>query len=565
VSRTADVLAAARRRLRGEGDEGFTLVEILVSLTVFAVVASAAAGMVITGLRTSLVSKLDTGAKNLAQERVEIMRNLPFHVPRDPAATTADNSDLLDIYYRNLTAAPNSTSTGYVAACGTQTAVCAGRAEWDPKNGSFYRYVIDPVPGHPKYRQYVATQFLDANRVPLSPGTYNSQVSGQDGGPSQFVGVTVTTYWTAGKLSKSFQVQTLISAGRPAASLVTLQARSTALKLTGGLDATRLLTLNAGVVNLDGALAVGASSAAQAYGAQGDITNTTHVDGAAVSVQAPPNAPASTGNSTAKTIMNDLTPVAYFGNTQSSGVGAAVTGGLPGVGSASSPVRAQVTSHGTGTTPVWFNPAPTPTAHLMLDSTRPLVWMEQSTGSVPMAESTGYLTSTGGATHSATASVAAKSLAVRMFPTTFAPNGVVQVTLSSAALNCATTGATGGGTVGLTYGATVAYWNGTGYTTVALDHGQTASPLDLVGLSTTQVGVDTFGMPIFLGDYVSSWSSATTGSIGAGKSIDSDANRVEASYDGLVKLTSVPMRPGDPTSTVGLLAGSLSCIAEDNR
>ena len=68
---------------------------------------------------------------------------------------------------------------------------------------------------------------------------------------------------------------------------------------------------------------------------------------------------------------------------------------------AGSPVRAQVTAHGMGTTPVWFNPAPAPTAHLMLDSARPLVWMEQSTGSVPVAEGTGYLTSTGGATTSA--------------------------------------------------------------------------------------------------------------------------------------------------------------------
>jgi hypothetical protein len=30
-------------------------------------------------------------------------------------------------------------------------------------------------------------------------------------------------------------------------------------------------------------------------------------------------------------------------------------------------------------------------------------------------------------------------------------------------------------------------------------------------------------------------------------------------------VTAAAMRPGDPTSTVGLLAGSLSCIAEDNR
>jgi len=223
--------------MRGDagGDAGFTLIEVIVSLTVFAVVASAAAGMIITGLRTSLVTRLDTGAKNLSQERLEIMRNLPFHIDRDPAATAPDSSDLLDIYYRNTTAAANTTSNGYVAACGAQTATCTGRGAWDPASGSFYRVVFNPVPGYPKYKQYVTTQFLNDQRVPLAPGTYDSQTSGIDAGPSQFVGVTVTTYWSVGTLTKSFQLQTLISAGRPGAAQVTGQGRAAAVKLTGGL------------------------------------------------------------------------------------------------------------------------------------------------------------------------------------------------------------------------------------------------------------------------------------------------------------------------------------------
>lgn len=557
------MVTAVQRRLRAKGDDGFTLVEVLVSLTVFAVVAAASAGMIITSLRTSLVSKLDTGAKNLGQERIEIMRNLPFHIPRDPAATTPDNSDLLDVYYRNLTAAAGPTSTGFVAACGTQTTTCSGRAEWDPPSGSFYRYVIDPIPGYPKYKQYVATQFLDSNRTPLAPGTYDSQVSGIDAGPSQFVGITVTTYWSAGTLNKSFQLQTLISAGRPVASLVTLQARATALKLTGGLDATRLLTLNAGVVNLDGALAVGATSAVQAVGAQADITNTAHVDGALASAQAPPNTTAGNASGTAKSMNFDATTVAYFGQTRSSGVGAAVTGGLPAVGSSSSPVVAEVVAAGEGSTPVWFSPAPAPLAHLMIDTSKPLVWMEQTTGSVPVAESRGHLSGTGGVAHSATTSVSSQSLAVRMFPTTFAPGGVLRVRLVSSSLSCTTNGASASGT--LTYSARVAYWDGDEYVPLLTDHTQATSPLDSVALATTQVGVDSLGQPIYLGDYISSWSSATSAHVASGRTVDPDLNRVDAAYDGLVKVTSVPMRPGDPTSTVGVIAGSLSCMAEDNR
>jgi prepilin-type N-terminal cleavage/methylation domain-containing protein len=552
-----------QRRLNGEPDAGFTLIEVIVSLTLFALVASAAAAMVIVGLRTSMISKLDTGAKNLAQERVEIMRNMPFHIDRDPAATTTDTSDLLDVYYKNTTTAASNTATGYVAACGTQTTVCSGRPEYDPSNGSFYRYVIDPVPGYAKYRQYVATQFVDANRVPLSPGTYDSQVSGIDTGPSQFVSATITTYWTAGNLTKSFQVQTYISAGRPAAAEVTLQARASALSFTGGLDLTRLLTMQAGVVNLDGALAVGASSAASAEGAFSDITGSEHRDGALASVQAPPNPATASGNGTAQDLYYNGVSVAHFGNTSSSNVSALVTGGLPTVGTSANPVVGQVSPHGVGTTPLWFSNAPLPSTHLMLSGTQPLMWVDQTTGSVPVAQGTGYLTSTGGATHSATAGATAKALTLKMFSTSFAPQGVVQVTLTSASITCTSNGTTG--TVTPTYSASLAYWTPAGYVTVALDQTQATSPLAAVNLATTRVGTDSVGLPVYLGEYITSWDSLTSAGATSGKTLDTDGKHVEGAYEGVVQLTSVPMRVGDLTSTAGVRLGSLSCIAEDNR
>jgi prepilin-type N-terminal cleavage/methylation domain-containing protein len=565
VSRTPDLLAALRRRLdRARGaDEGFTLIEVVVSLTLFAVVSTAAGAMIITGLRTSMVSKLDTGAKNLAQERVEIMRNLPFHIDRDPAATTPDSSDLLDIYYRNTTAAANVTSTGYVAACGAQTTVCSGRAAYDPASGSFYRYVIAAIPGYPQYKQYVATQFVDANRNPLAPGTYDSQVSGQDNGPSQFVSATVTTYWTAGTLTKSFQVQTYISAGRPAAADVTLQGRASALTFSGGLDVSRLLTMQAGVVNLDGALAVGATSAAQAEGAWADISGSEHRDGGLASAQAPPNSGTGSGGDSAKDLYNSGVSVAHFGTTASGGVSALVTGGLPSVGSSASPVYGQVAPQGVGTTPVWFSNSPSPAAHLMLSATQPLMWVDQSTGSVPVAYASGYLTSTGGTSHSATTNVTAKALTLKMFSTSFAPQGVVQVTLTSSSLSCTTNGATG--TVTPAYSASVSYWTPAGYVTKALDQTQSASPLAAVNLATTVVGTDSSGSSVYLGDYLTSWGSLTSSGVTSGQTVDADKNHVEASYDGLVTLSTTAMRSGDPTSTAGVKVGSLSCIAEDNR
>ena len=563
MSRTPDLLAKVRRRLRNAGDGGFTLGEVMVSLTVFAVVSSAAGAMIITGLRTSMVSKMDTGAKNLAQERVEIMRNLPFHIDRDPAATTADYSDLLDTYYRNLTAAATTTSTGYVNACGAQTAVCSTRPAWDPRSGSFYRYVIDPIPGYPQYKQYVTTQFINADRVPLSPGTYDSQVSGIDAGPSSFVSVMVTTFWAAGTLNKSFQVETLISAGRPAASRITLQARAAALSFSGGLDPSRLLTMQNGVVNLDGALAVGASSAAQASGSIAEISNGASIEGAEVGVQAPPNADPASGDDTAKDLFDNTVSVAHFGVTESTGVGAKVTGGLPSVGTAANPVVAEVSPHGAGTTPIWFSNSPAPSVDLMLDLTQPRMWVEQTIGSVPAARATGYLEATTGASHAVTANASANALTLKMFKTSFAPDGVLQVTLTSSSLTCTTTGTVGSGT--LEYSGSVSYWTPEGYVTMAVDHTQAASPLAAVPLATTQVGTNLTGGAIYLGDYVASWESVNADGAAGGTTVDADNNRVESTFDGLVKVTSTELRPADATSSAGVRLGSLSCIAEDNR
>jgi hypothetical protein len=244
-------------------------------------------------------------------------------------------------------------------------------------------------------------------------------------------------------------------------------------------------------------------------------------------------------------------------------VTALVTGGLPTVGTSANPVVGQVSPHGIGTTPLWFSNAPLPSTHLMLSATQPLMWVDQTTGSVPVAQGTGFLTSTGGTTHSASAGATAKALTLKMFSTSFAPQGVVQVTLTSASISCTSNGAAG--TVTPTYSASLSYWTPSGYVTVALDQTQGTSPLAAVNLATTQAGTDTLGQPVYLGDYLSNWDSLTSAGATSGKSVDADGNHVEGAYEGVVQLTTKPMRTGDLTSTAGVRLGSLSCIAEDNR
>ncbi len=93
MSRCADVLT--RRLRRTQGEPGFTLVEVLVAITLLAIVAAGLFPLLITGVRASVAAKYNTQAKNLSNERIEQMRNLTWHV----APSEGQYVDLLDIYF----------------------------------------------------------------------------------------------------------------------------------------------------------------------------------------------------------------------------------------------------------------------------------------------------------------------------------------------------------------------------------------------------------------------------------------------------------------------------------
>ena len=110
-SRNSGSLRILRPRQDAEG--GFSLIEILVAITLLGLLGAAIVPMLITGLRASVIAKLDTGAKNLSQQRFELMRNLPFRIAYDPAISTG--VDMLDTYYPNLTPPSGGfTTPGYV-------------------------------------------------------------------------------------------------------------------------------------------------------------------------------------------------------------------------------------------------------------------------------------------------------------------------------------------------------------------------------------------------------------------------------------------------------------------
>ena len=579
MSHSADPRAILRRLFdRHTDDEGFTLVEVIVALVIFALAASASAGLLITMLKTSYVAKLDTGAKTLSQERLESMRNLPYHIDYDVNGTAVTNkSDLFDSYYPNLTQAGvisgSTIPQGYVTAAQTGATY---RLSSEPATGPFYRTVINPVPGFTKYRQYIAVQLLNSNRSPVTPpASFNSQVSGADYPPAPLVGVNVVTKWTAGSVTHQLVVATEIADARPANPLVTLQGQISALKLTSALGPDRDVTVELGGVSLNGALSSGVTAATKTDAAYAQISPGQRLDGASQAASGPPDMSLSSASAGAQTLTDTGTAgtplVACFGGSSSSNVSAKTSSGQPVVGSSTSPVTSTVSGSGCSSYSALMSNEPSPDSRLQIDTTKPMVFATGGGGST-VATGAGWLASSAGASHVASFSGSAATGTFSVLPTTFAPNGLLQVTLNSAALTCQTggTSATAGATP--TYSATIKYWKyaagGGSYQTLSLSSSQSADPLSpLLATDGTgvQVGVDSSGNALWLGNYIANWASATSASLGQFGKIDPDFKSLTGSTAGVVSITTMPTRASDPTSSIALQLAPMSCQAEDNR
>lgn len=538
-------------------------------MIVFAIAATAVTTMFAAGLRASLMTKMDTTAKNLSQQRFEQVRNLPFHV--DQVSSGTNPPDLLDTYY----VATSSSSVGrgvqgYVTASGTRWTV-----DGDPATGAFYRYVQNPIPGFPKFRQYVATQFLDDSGAPYSPSSFSALVYAADSPPTAAVGVSVTTIWTAGKLSRTSRNYTQLTSGRPAAPSAVLQSQLTALRLTGGVTGGLTLTMDLASLSADGGVSETVTAASALRAASLTLSSGPSVSGASTALQAPPNQPATNGTGSSQSLVYGGVTLGSFGNTTTTNVAAATSTGQPVLGLSSAQEKADVLGSGAGNKAATFAIDSSGPARLGLTTTHAYVEDAGCGGSCSNVGVSGYSSTTGGTSHNSTTNAGATVKgALVLLPTTFAPNGLVRVTLTSASLSC-TVSRTGtaapAGSVTITYSGSLSYYapldpaNSGGYVTVALTSSQTSSPLTSDLLAATRVATDSGGVPLYLSDYFQSWSSMTTATVASAKTINTAGTVAEASFSGMIGVTSVPLRDGDDLSVVAAEIGVGTCDAEDYR
>lgn len=580
---------------RRASDAGFTLIEVLVGLTILAIVAAGLVPLLLAGLRASQLSRTSTLAKNLGQQRIEAMRSLPFHVD----AQNGPYVDLLDLYYHDTSG--SSSSLQHVVPGQTVTGQYVAAGGGAGPSGPYYKVVIPQgLLGSPyqNFNQTVYSQFLEPDEPAATAlsasrlgSTYNNSTVGQDSPPSLLLGVTVVTTWTSHGTTKTSSTFTEITDTGATSSLITSQARTVALDILSKDASGNLLEMQAGVVNTDGSLSNGSSAGTSAVGAsatRSDLT-TDNVSGAQASAESPPNPSVggSGGGVTAGATQLGTTPTScgwgFFGPTSVQNVSSTTAGGLPlapqdaGTTNPTTKVAANITANnggscsGLGFTNL-VDSGGSADSLLQIPSDSPIVVKVQDlTGNAPEVSGSAYVAANThiGQTGSVTAgSGVAFSAWTKLFPglpflaNTNAPSelgsspGLFNVKITSASLACSA-----GAAPTLAYTGKVDWYTASGWHTANVNFTSgtdtLAQAVDLTQKVTTYNGVD-----IPLSAYISSLSSATGVTTGSGTGDNGNVSSVQA----VVSILTAPIRGvSDPDSAVGLQIGRMSCTAQDFR
>jgi prepilin-type N-terminal cleavage/methylation domain-containing protein len=180
-------------------ERGFTLIEIAVSLSVFAIVMVSLTLLFDTTLETASRTRFDELGKTVAQGKLEEIRSLPYHIAQ--TEETGD-VDVLDLYLPNLTGtSPIAGATGsYDATANVWTFTTTQSVTADNR----------------PFQVQTALQFVaplgSGALQPLAPlAGYNSDAANVDEPASNSVQAVVTVSRTAGGTPRSVSLETVIS------------------------------------------------------------------------------------------------------------------------------------------------------------------------------------------------------------------------------------------------------------------------------------------------------------------------------------------------------------------
>lgn len=178
---------------------GFTLIETLAALTVFAIMTIGIVPLIGSSMRAATTARASTVGKNAAAQAMERIRGLPYFISY---GAQAKKVDVLDLYYPAYDDGHSATTAGQV-----YRTICTASSTNPacPKDLS------------PDVRNLTITfdaRFVTAEDVPQTEPAptdyaYNS-TSGKDAPPSQFLEMSVAASWTIGSQTRTFNLQSLI-------------------------------------------------------------------------------------------------------------------------------------------------------------------------------------------------------------------------------------------------------------------------------------------------------------------------------------------------------------------
>ncbi len=587
-------MSGCSARLSGRRDDGFTLVEVLIAFGLLAVVMASTVPVLVAMLRSTVITKANTQAKNLGQQRLEQMRDLRFHVDRQNGPFL----DLLDIYYTNVSGATTTVATGGGTLTGSY--VTSGSVSDGEPALPFYRVTTGPISGATAFSQVIDTQFLTPSGTTVTPtGGYNSQAVGSDLSPSLMVGVTVITNWVYGGRNKAFRTYTRITDGRPQLPVIQSQARAVAVDITStGADAATL-ELQAGIVRLDGAQSSGSSVSGYVTGALASRSGVDPAGGLTTQFNLPTTSVTTTGSTSPQSAGGTCSWYG-FGKTAVTNADGDVSAGLPNAPAnvtAATPPNTAVGSieaaGGGGCGGLSYdNLAGGGSAHPAVASdligyemgAAPYVKAPDITGSGTSISGSGYvtsnpLTSVPQQTRAGAAATMDTSSSVIIFPNNpeSGNRGLVSARLSAASVDCVSgTGAADGTVVGK-YLMQLGWWGryvpltGTAETaarwhTATWTYNSNPTPASNPVLQTTGDVWDPLHTVLGNGTLLSQLvptSSSVPAAVGTGAT-----SGLRGFASGIFTLTSVPTLLNESAagfSGINVQLGQLTCVADDQR
>jgi prepilin-type N-terminal cleavage/methylation domain-containing protein len=183
---------------RRRGDDGFTLVETLAALLVFALMTMGLIPLLISSLQGADLSRSVTINKNAAVEAMERVRGLPYYVS---FGSQNNKVDVLDLYFPKL--AVEQAGWGQLYGANKYTTDCSNDTLANPAcprnipTGTTLRY------------EAVFVNALGATVAPPASYSWNS-AAGADVPPSQMLDMSITAMWTQRGRARSFKLQSLV-------------------------------------------------------------------------------------------------------------------------------------------------------------------------------------------------------------------------------------------------------------------------------------------------------------------------------------------------------------------